>query len=476
MKIYDNLNAFLDSCYEENKDLTMIDIFYNYEYFTNLTCAYIVNENLSIKDEAIKLYRDPKPTFGVIFNRFRIIYNMDENIKNRIEDIPSKRFLNNVRRFHLELSEFNIENEIDISKLNDESVHIVIINLLKVVVYLRNKYLHERMLILDILGPSLESIYMDLIMLTNTLEVNNKSEFIKEENGEVLFLNTVVPSHTYKNKNYSSVIDVNSKRDLDTILLENRDIVYEEIFVKDIPFIKIPSGTIRFKSYDSEEFIDYYVDGFCISKYPITNKQYTDFLKKDKEYAMKRYKNPNFMKDYRNIDFKKQSMYNDCAVYFVDWIDSINYCNYLSEDNGYSNVYKEKTPQLGVNGFRLPTELEWYYAATCGKGIDAKLPNLDKVVSRYNRGINGKVEVNTNLYENDWKISGMLGNINEWTNSTSKKLSIKKFEIENKVKDRRIIKGGSFASDKRMIKYDYSTDVNIDNMHYIGLRIVINNI
>jgi len=67
----------------------------------------------------------------------------------------------------------------------------------------------------------------------------------------------------------------------------------------------------------------------------------------------------------------------------------------------------------------------------------------------------------------------MLGNINEWTNSDSVKVRIKKFEEVGKINNRKIIKGGSFASPKHLINYHYSTDVNIDNEHYIGFRIVL---
>lgn len=477
MKIYDNLNTFLDSCYENNKELTMVDIFYNYEYFANIMSAHIVNSNLSVKENVLRLYRETKPTFGVIFNRFRVIYDMDKSIKIKIESSVSKRFFNTVKKFYSELSEFNIESEIDISKLNDENVHTVIITVLKIVVYLRNEYLHERMLILDTLSAVLENLYMDLIMLTSKLEINNESEFLKFYGDGILFLNTTIPQYTYKNINYKSVVDSrNLQVNFNNSLIDNSEIEYEEVYIKDIPFIRVPSGTIKFKSYDSSGFIDYFVDGFCISKYPITNKQFLEFLKKDKQYAINRYKNPNFIKDYRNYDFKSQNKYLDCAVYFIDWMDSVKFCNYLSDQNGYKQVYDGKNSELGVNGFRLPTELEWYYAATCGKGISTKSPDLDKIVHRYKRGIKGKVVNNSDLYENDWKISGMLGNINEWTNSTTKKLCIKKFEVTNDIKDRRIIKGGSFASDKRLIKYEYSTDVNIDNLHYIGLRVIISDI
>ncbi|BFK82148.1 hypothetical protein I3900191A7_22930 [Clostridium baratii] len=475
MLLYDNLRNFLDSCYDGKENISMVDIFYNYEYFTNIMSAYIASENKFSNEFVNKLYKEPKPTFGNIFSRFKNLYEKDDSIKIIIEKSISKRFFLSVKKLYSELLEFNIESEINISNLNYNDFNIVIITLLKIIVYLRNAYLHERMIILDVLLPTLENIYLDLIMSTNKLDIGEDTDFIQRHDGEIIFLNTINPKAIYKNSNYRSIYDLNYELMIEHIEIdiENNDNEAREICIDGIEFIKVPSGTIRFKGYDSDEIIDYYIDGFCISKYPISNGQFIKFLNNNKEYAISRYKNPDFMKDYRKYGFNKQKQYYNNAVYYIDWNDATKYCNYLSNKNGYKEVYKDNISNLGINGFRLPTELEWYYAATCGKGSNAKLPNINDIIYRYNRGIDGKVDSNDKLYKNEWNIHGMLGNINEWTNSSTDKLKIKKFEKNSKINERRIIKGGSFASHKRLINFDYSTDVNIDNMHYIGIRIVI---
>lgn len=128
-------------------------------------------------------------------------------------------------------------------------------------------------------------------------------------------------------------------------------------------------------------------------------------------------------------------------VIYVDWYDAIEYCNWLSEIWGLEKVYeidkKQKDPnnkkwlvtmKENANGYRLPTEAEWEYAARGGGQIrmDAARGGQEREDYRY-AGSNDLDEVGwysgnagskthpvREKKPNELGLFDMSGNVHEW--------------------------------------------------------------
>ena len=146
------------------------------------------------------------------------------------------------------------------------------------------------------------------------------------------------------------------------------------------------------------------VDSFYINKYEVNTSMYNSI-----------------------VENKYQQSDNDNLPIEVTWYNAIAFCNKLSEKVGFEKVYringKNITADFSKNGYRLPTEAEWEYAARSG-GRDFKWSgtNMEKDLGDYawyigNIGNYGDcLEPNPigSKLPNELGIYDMSGNASEW--------------------------------------------------------------
>ncbi len=104
----------------------------------------------------------------------------------------------------------------------------------------------------------------------------------------------------------------------------------------------------------------------------------------------------------------------DCPVEQVSWDEAVGFANALSRRDGLPDCYADSTfSGISCEGYRLPTEAEWEYAARAGT-TSSRYANIGSV-AWYGK-ISGAATYPVGQKQpNAWGLYDMLGNVWEWT-------------------------------------------------------------
>ena len=154
-----------------------------------------------------------------------------------------------------------------------------------------------------------------------------------------------------------------------------------------------------------------YVDAFCIDKYPVTNRQYKEFIdanpnwqKPTKQYRrkktrqivysiLKKYHGRNYLADWIENDYPKEKANH--PVTYVSWYAAMAYAEWI--------------------GKRLPTEAEWEKAARGGT-VARRYPwgnRTDPANAEYSKDVGETYPVGK-YPANNYGVHDMVGNVWEW--------------------------------------------------------------
>lgn len=168
---------------------------------------------------------------------------------------------------------------------------------------------------------------------------------------------------------------------------------------------------------------------FYISATELTNKEYADFLTAKGNQTQEGTtwynlagKNAGIVRS--GNAYRAKEGLGDHPVVNVSWYGAVAYCNWLSTNKNLDPVYKMSgssvTADWTANGYRLPTEAEWEYAARSGGTMEkwAGTSDEEEIVDFLNfmgsdDGHRYLAPVST-FQANKKGLADMSGNVTEW--------------------------------------------------------------
>jgi len=254
------------------------------------------------------------------------------------------------------------------------------------------------------------------------------------------------------------------------------------IITRSIDFIEmvwVPGGTFelgkelgRHPDGDVTPISTVMLKGFYISIYPVTQEQYLSVMGN----------NPSFFTIANGRLPATGENDNRRPVENISWYDTIVFCNLLSMKEGLIPAYSildnsdpiawgtvpiNRNPDWdavmivdGSNGYRLPTEAQWEYAAKGGDGSPGNFTfsgsNIHSDVAWYHGNSGEKTHEVGLKAPNNLGIYDMIGNVSEWCwdwrRGYTSDPKIDPLGGEFNVNLSRVFRGGSWNSDSKNIR------------------------
>lgn len=176
--------------------------------------------------------------------------------------------------------------------------------------------------------------------------------------------------------------------------------------ISDRNMVLVESGNFRMGSNDGDSIEkpehSVTISSFYISRYEVTQELWNEVMGS-------------------NPSETERGIGNNNPVNNVSWYDAVSFCNKLSQQEDLETVYcisgTNVTCDWSKNGYRLPTEAEWEYAARGGKmskGYFFAGSNSISDVAWYVRNSRQKTHPVGQKQSNEIGLFDMSGNVSEW--------------------------------------------------------------
>ncbi|MCG8331513.1 MAG: SUMF1/EgtB/PvdO family nonheme iron enzyme [Chitinophagales bacterium] len=235
------------------------------------------------------------------------------------------------------------------------------------------------------------------------------------------------------------------------------------------------------------------VDDFYMDRYEVTNAKFAAFLNSEGNQAVGganwyKIESSNAKIEKYRDQYQIKRGYEKHPVVEVSWYGAIAYCNWLSKKEHLTPVYSINGTSISINwdadGYRLPSETEWEYAARSGGRDDrwagtSSKDNLMDFANYWTPDNNDIYEETTpvgHYYANNIGLYDMSGNVWEWCWDWYKDNYYKKCPSHNPrgpiLGSEKVVRGGSWSSDPDELKCNNRNSyAPIFRLDFMGFRV-----